>query len=63
MNTCPHCNSSFDWNDPLSGHQVNDNFELIFCSYECSVTYTAHYIKNNQSTLSKENIAEMLDLM
>lgn len=63
MNTCPHCNKSFNWNEPSSEHQVNDNFELIFCSYECSVTYTVHYIKNNHNTLSKDEIVEMFDLM
>lgn len=40
MRSCPECKLSFDINDKDSTHQVNDNFDLTFCSYYCSAKYT-----------------------
>ena len=42
MRTCPHCRSPFDVE--TSGYQVNDNFDLTFCSYQCSYEYTEEHI-------------------
>lgn len=36
---CPQCTDKFVL-DNDSGYQVNDHFELTFCSYECSLEYT-----------------------
>lgn len=43
---CPHCSKLF--NVYAFPYQVNDNFELTFCSYDCSEKYT---VKNLQSLL------------
>ena len=42
MRICPHCRSPFDVN--TSDYQVNDNFDLTFCSYQCSHDYTMIHI-------------------
>lgn len=43
MRICPQCRSPFDV-DTSSEYQVNDNFDLTFCCYQCSLEYTAEHI-------------------
>lgn len=45
---CPCCNGLF--NTSAFPYQVNDNFELTFCSYSCSEKYT---VKNLQSLIDE----------
>lgn len=53
---CPHCNNIFSLYDG-SGYQVNDHFELTFCSYDCSLDYTM-LCKDELKHLSDDVILE-----
>lgn len=55
MQTCPNCNSDFDWNDPQSSHQVNDNTEQTCCSYECSAVITLKFLSQELSKCDLNN--------
>ena len=50
---CPNCEVIFDINNSQSTHQVNDNNEETYCSYECSAVGTLRYlqelVENNPS--------------
>lgn len=35
---CPHCKELFSMKE--DGYQMNDIFEIVFCSYECSHQYS-----------------------
>ena len=61
MQTCPHCNTQFDWNNSESGHQVNDYFELTFCSYECSQLHTFNYMRANKETLRLDDFNLLIE--
>lgn len=61
MQICPHCNTQFDWNDSDSEYQVNDHFELIFCSFECSKVYSFDYICDNIETITIEEIKSLTE--
>lgn len=37
---CPWCGVYFNINHKNSEHQVNDHFDLTFCSYDCSKQFT-----------------------
>lgn len=59
MKVCPECKSSFNVNDKHSTYQVNDNFELTFCSYECSAKYTDDNVEHlYKSGLTIQEIKE-----
>ena len=51
--TCPLCGVEFSWYGN-SGYQVNDNFNLIFCSYDCSDKYT----EQRKDELLKQGLTE-----
>lgn len=46
MRNCPECKTTFNVNDKDSTYQVNDNFELTFCSYQCSAKYTDNRVEH-----------------
>ncbi|AKQ06806.1 hypothetical protein AVT44_gp01 [Acinetobacter phage Fri1] len=54
---CPQCGSAIDTNSKESEHQVNDLFDLTFCSYECSKVYTYQHITQLKD-LTPEEIQE-----
>lgn len=43
---CPNCEVIFDINNSQSTHQVNDNNEETYCSYECSAVGTLRYLED-----------------
>lgn len=45
MRNCPNCTLEFDINNSQSTHQVNDNDEQTYCSYECSVVGTLNFLQ------------------
>lgn len=57
---CPECNTEFDTDDKNSGHQVNDYFDLTFCSYACSCIHAVHHIRDNLDDLDKETIEHIV---
>lgn len=59
MRSCPECKVTFNVNDKDSTYQVNDNFELTFCSYSCSAKYTDDRVEQlYKSGLSVQEIKE-----
>lgn len=61
---CPNCQVGFNYNDSSSTHQVNDNDEKTYCSYECSAAATLRIIKDrieDQEALTILEISEMID--
>lgn len=54
---CPNCEVIFDINNSQSTHQVNDNNEETYCSYECSTVGTLHYLQE----LAENNPNDSLD--
>ena len=59
IQVCPCCKTQFDWNDKESCYQVNDYFEMIFCSYSCSAIYSLKYIRDEFESLNIEEIKEI----
>lgn len=57
---CPVCNTAVDINCSKSTHQVNDNTEETYCSYECSAVATLMYLRDVDSPLSRD---ELLDII
>ena len=45
MRNCPNCTLEFDINNSQSTHQVNDNDEQTYCSYECSAVGTLNFLQ------------------
>lgn len=54
---CPNCEVVFDINNSQSTHQVNDNNEETYCSYECSAVGTLRYLED----LAENNPTDSLD--
>lgn len=54
---CPNCEVVFDINNSQSTHQVNDNNEETYCSYECSAVGTLRYLQE----LAENNPNDSLD--
>ena len=60
---CPNCNCTIDTDDNQSKHQVNDNTEETYCSYECSAVATLKYLNkqiNHNSELSMTKVQEII---
>lgn len=63
---CPQCNIAIDINSKESSHQVNDNNEETYCSYECSAVGTLRFFEilldeTEVPTLSRSEILNIIE--
>jgi len=60
---CPHCKSKFDINNKESTHQVKDNTEETYCSYECSAVATLKYLRKESDYFKIINSTKIIKII
>lgn len=70
MYKCPNCEALTDINAKDSSHQVNDNNEETYCSFECSAVGTLKLLEEKMQVLirfsggqTKANLIELLEMI